>query len=477
MGDQNIIGSNGLAHPPIAPQQLPMIDQQSMVPNNPVGDAAVEQRGYMPQPPQPAQYPEGLLQQQQQQQQYQIQQMQRQQQMQQQLSMQGSANMYPQVSGQMACAPVGSSGMMMGNMGNFQQQQMQSQQAQMTYQQQMPQMQQMQQMQHAQQHQQTLPQQMNQSHQAQMLQQQQQHQQYQQHQQQSRVRKPWHATDNSDNAIRTQMAQKIIHILHQKRPNANTDWKQKLPHMAKRLEEALYLNANSKEEYQNLNTVKIRLQQYAMSVGNRQNQQQQQQQQQQQMFLKQQAGGASNTVVQQPQAGLYPQGNMGYNRPPGVGMASQFAHSSSVPHSNYQGSDGSKTGSHTNGSSSSGTTSGNERSDAHRSQVLKQQQQRLLLLRHASKCSKTDCEVTQHCASMKELWEHIMNCKDQQCRKPHCVSSRYVLSHYSKCKETKCPVCGPVRDAILEHYNNKNNTQPPAKSQGGGATATGKKGS
>merc|ERR1711871_1526383 len=75
------------------------------------------------------------------------------------------------------------------------------------------------------------------------------------------------------------------------------------------------------------------------------------------------------------------------------------------------------------------------------------------------------------------LWEHIMNCKDQQCRKPHCVSSRYVLSHYSKCKETKCPVCGPVRDAILEHYNNKNNTQPPAKSQGGGATATGKKGS
>merc|ERR1712023_120657 len=280
--------------------------------------------------------------------------------------------MYPQVSGQMAGAPVGASGMMMNNVGNFQQQ-MQPQQAQMTYQQQMPQMQQMQQMQHAQQHHQTLPlpQQMNQPHQAQMLQQQQ-HQQYQQQQQSRMVRKPWHATDNSDTAIRTQMAQKIIHILHQKRPNANQDWKQKLPHMAKRLEEALYLNANSKEEYQNHNTVKMRLQQYAMSVGNRQNQQQQQHQQQQQMFLKQQAGGASNTAVHQPQAGLYPQGNMGYNRPPGVGMASQFAHSSSVPHSNYQGSDGSKTGSHTNGSSSSGTTSGNERSDAHRSQVLKQ---------------------------------------------------------------------------------------------------------
>lgn len=93
-------------------------------------------------------------------------------------------------------------------------------------------------------------------------------------------------------------------------------------------------------------------------------------------------------------------------------------------------------------------------SDDHRKQVLKQQQQRLLLLRHASKCPHENnrCPVTPHCWGMKQLWKHIMSCKDQDCKVPHCVSSRYVLSHYSKCKEPQCPVCGPVRDAIKKNY-------------------------
>lgn len=95
--------------------------------------------------------------------------------------------------------------------------------------------------------------------------------------------------------------------------------------------------------------------------------------------------------------------------------------------------------------------------DEHRQQVLKQQQQRLLLLRHASKCPNADCKVTQHCVSMKHLWEHIIGCNEPECKKPHCVTSRCVLSHYSKCKETNCPVCGPVRDAIRRHYKNSDN--------------------
>ena len=47
------------------------------------------------------------------------------------------------------------------------------------------------------------------------------------------------------------------------------DWQQKLPQMAKRLEEALYSNAGSMDEYQDLTTLKARLQQYAMSVGSK----------------------------------------------------------------------------------------------------------------------------------------------------------------------------------------------------------------
>ena len=86
--------------------------------------------------------------------------------------------------------------------------------------------------------------------------------------------------------------------------------------------------------------------------------------------------------------------------------------------------------------------------------ILLRQQQRLLLLRHASKCpyDQGRCPITLHCASMKILWKHIMSCKDQHCSTSHCVSSRYVLSHYSKCREEKCPVCAPVKDAIRRKY-------------------------
>lgn len=89
-----------------------------------------------------------------------------------------------------------------------------------------------------------------------------------------------------------------------------------------------------------------------------------------------------------------------------------------------------------------------------RQQVLRQQQQRLLLLRHASKCPHENgkCPVTPHCAGMKRLWKHIAECKDQQCQMAHCVSSRYVLSHYHRCKDPRCAVCGPVRDAIQRNH-------------------------
>ena len=77
-------------------------------------------------------------------------------------------------------------------------------------------------------------------------------------------------------------------------------------------------------------------------------------------------------------------------------------------------------------------------------------QQRLLLLRHASKCNapKGECTVTPHCHNMKQLWLHISNCSKKDCDTPHCLSSRYVLMHYRKCKDNTCPSCQPVREAI-----------------------------
>lgn len=81
---------------------------------------------------------------------------------------------------------------------------------------------------------------------------------------------------------------------------------------------------------------------------------------------------------------------------------------------------------------------------------LRHKQQRLLLLRHASKCSYKDgqCPVTPLCGGMKRLWKHISDCKDQKCKVQHCMSSRYVLSHYRRCKDTRCPACEPVREVI-----------------------------
>ena len=83
-------------------------------------------------------------------------------------------------------------------------------------------------------------------------------------------------------------------------------------------------------------------------------------------------------------------------------------------------------------------------------QKIRHKQQRLLLLRHASRCQHESgkCPVTPHCASMKRLWEHIAVCKNQGCTVQHCLSSRYVLSHYRGCKDTRCPACAPVRETI-----------------------------
>jgi E1A/CREB-binding protein len=88
---------------------------------------------------------------------------------------------------------------------------------------------------------------------------------------------------------------------------------------------------------------------------------------------------------------------------------------------------------------------------------IRHKQQRLLLLRHASKCDAPEgtCEVTQHCTEMKKLWHHISRCQKNDCDVLHCLSSRYVLIHYRKCKDAKCAACAPVRDAIKRGQQDK----------------------
>mmetsp|Transcript_5569 Transcript_5569/g.8264 ORF Transcript_5569/g.8264 Transcript_5569/m.8264 type:complete len:517 (+) Transcript_5569:125-1675(+) len=82
-----------------------------------------------------------------------------------------------------------------------------------------------------------------------------------------------------------------------------------------------------------------------------------------------------------------------------------------------------------------------------RSRVVGEQQQRILLLRHASKCPCLDgaeCKVTPICSKMKILWSHIQRCRKESCSFPQCVSSQNVLAHFKGCKNLRCPLCGPI---------------------------------
>ena len=64
-----------------------------------------------------------------------------------------------------------------------------------------------------------------------------------------------------------QMIQQIVFLLRKRKPDAPPEWIQKLPEMARRLEDRLYRVAQSKMEYQNMATLKQRLQDVAIKMG------------------------------------------------------------------------------------------------------------------------------------------------------------------------------------------------------------------
>ena len=301
---------------------------------------------------------------------------------------------------------------------------------------------------------------------------------------------------DKDYEERRKMIAKIVHLLQQRKPNAPQEWLKKLPQMAKRLEESLYRSAKSFNEYNDANTLKQRLQQLAVNIGMKTKKLQQQQalmqqqklQQQQQQkaqakppanqFVRQTSAPAQKPLVKpqtqqsvapmqaapQPASGGQRMVNMAEINP--IMGAQQAAAAAPVPSSapipappapaapvqyaqepKAQPAPAAAPAAAAPGAAATGSGG---RQIANRQQVLRHQQQRLLLLRHAAKCQHEDgrCPVTPHCAGMKRLWKHIAECKNQKCLVPHCVSSRYVLSHYHRCKDVRCPVCGPVREAI-----------------------------
>ncbi|GAB4815528.1 hypothetical protein N2152v2_002574 [Parachlorella kessleri] len=85
-------------------------------------------------------------------------------------------------------------------------------------------------------------------------------------------------------------------------------------------------------------------------------------------------------------------------------------------------------------------------------QILKQQRW-LLFLRHCAKCpagveGEAQCQYGTTCHVAKELWKHLINCKDQFCTYPRCQPSRMLLRHHQKCTSAQCPVCTPVKQYV-----------------------------
>ena len=99
------------------------------------------------------------------------------------------------------------------------------------------------------------------------------------------------------------------------------------------------------------------------------------------------------------------------------------------------------------------------------------QQRWLLFLRHASKCQAPEgrCPYTPHCHVAKSLWEHVLRCVDPQCAYPRCLASRELLKHHQNCKDARCPVCAPVRSAMLKQRSQVLMQQQEGAAAGGPA--------
>lgn len=74
----------------------------------------------------------------------------------------------------------------------------------------------------------------------------------------------WHS--GSDMAQRRMILKEIVRSIHRRRPNASSSMRKQLPMMAKKMEETLYKEAPSREDYVDLNTLDRRLEALAQKV-------------------------------------------------------------------------------------------------------------------------------------------------------------------------------------------------------------------
>jgi len=314
---------------------------------------------------------------------------------------------------------------------------------------------------------------------------------------------------NHDLLLRRQTIMRIATLIERMQPNGCDQ--QKLPSLAKKLEECLYRMAKTKEEYMNPVTLKKRLQVIACALGPKKPESLQNANNntnpsngssdmigvsaavQQRINLlrnkNQQLEGSMDSMnsmgsvdnFARPQQGPFPAPSEDPNASRGSKTSAPVPDPNSAISSaalqemlkqrhlkpyhpaiaqlqtnlklaeQNESRKVSATSVNTVSSDKGGKTS-NGLSQKQKTKVVRQQQQRLILLRHASKCTVGPSCKIKFCAQMVKLWNHMKSCRNKDCTTPHCLSSRCVLNHYRICKAEErtstCEVCSPVMGII-----------------------------
>ncbi|OQS03989.1 hypothetical protein THRCLA_03731 [Thraustotheca clavata] len=205
-----------------------------------------------------------------------------------------------------------------------------------------------------------------------------------------------------DNSIRQDLIGRIVNLLKAQNPSATPEWINRLPHMAKKLEDMLYQKAQSKAEYTDLGRLKERLQEVATEI-HKTNHLQQKDKNPQAMKPAMESSGSFTDVAKTIASNLSPRTITEYNQK---------------------------------------VMSMMQNLDQNRL-VLQRQHMRLVQLKHASECKLPSDKCPKGaCHEMKLLWAHLQSCNSSEpCKAPHCLSSKYVLAHYQLCQIPTCVVC------------------------------------
>ncbi|KAH9251081.1 hypothetical protein BASA81_011156 [Batrachochytrium salamandrivorans] len=255
---------------------------------------------------------------------------------------------------------------------------------------------------------------------------------------------PWHSDPNQDLDFRRQLISLTVNFLNKRTPSvagvSDADHQKHVVDSARKLEVALYKASKTKQEYMDTATLKQRILELERS--------------------------ASFVNAQQKLSAVAPPQSSASSSASSTQAASTAPSQSTTPAPPSSSAVPPPQAAATTASAAPPTAPSTTTAAPTADDIQKQRRNRLVLLRHASRCVQEKCQ-TQYCPAMKVLWAHVSLCQKNDCSVPHCVSSHYVLSHFHRCRDSECQVCVGIEKKSLDspqqhhHHHQALATQPP----------------